>query len=91
MKIPIVIEEKNNIIFFPTSSCIRDNSIWISFKNLIKYSKYNDISTLLYFKNHVQIIVGCKYSLIDNQNIRCIKLENAIYKRNIFEKENVLY
>ena len=91
MKIPIVIEDSHSIIFFPTSSCIRENSIWISFKNLVRYTKYNDISTMLYFKDHIQLIVGCKYSLIDNQTIRCIKLENAINKRSVFEKKNVVY
>ena len=46
---------------------------------------------MLYFKDHIQLIVGCKYSLIDNQAIRCIKLENAINKRSVFEKKNVVY
>ena len=91
MKIPIVIEERHNIIFFPTSSCIRENSIWISFQNLVKYNKYNDISSMLYFKNHVHLVIGCKYNLIDSQFIRCIKLENAICKRNNFDRENIIY
>ena len=36
MKVPIVIEDTRNMIFFPTSSCVRDNSIWISYQNLLK-------------------------------------------------------
>ena len=47
MKLPIVIEERRNIIYFPTTSCIRDNSIWISYQNLIKYKKYNEYSKML--------------------------------------------
>ena len=88
MKIPIIVEESRNIIFFPTSSCIRDNSIWISYQNLLKYSKFNDLVTTLYFKNSKGIKVGCKYNLIDNQVIRCIKLEKILLDRKKFvEKE----
>ena len=39
MKVPIVIEETRSIIFFPTSSCMHDDSIWISFNNLVRYNK----------------------------------------------------
>ena len=88
MKIPIIVEESRNIIFFPTSSCIRDNSILISYQNLLKYSKFNDLVTTLYFKNSKGIKVGCKYNLIDNQVIRCIKLEKILLDRKKFvEKE----
>ena len=88
MKIPIIIEESRNIIFFPTSSCIRDNSIWVSYQNLLKYSKFNDLVTTLYFKNSKGIQIGCKYNLIDNQVIRCIKLERILFDRKKFvEKE----
>ncbi len=88
MKVPIVIEDSRNIIFFPTSSCIRESSIWISFQNLIKYTKYNELSTVLYFHDNVQIKVGCKYNLIDNQIVRCIKLEKTlINRRNFLKKE----
>ena len=88
MKVPIVIEDTRNMIFFPTSSCVRDNSIWISYQNLLKYSKYNDILTTLYFKNNISVNVGCKCCLIDNQYIRCIKLEKLLLNRKKFiEKE----
>ena len=88
MKVPIIIEDSRNIIFFPTASCIRENSIWISYQNLIKYSKFNDISTILYFKNHVNFKIGCKYCLVDNQFVRCIKLERAILSRKKFLEED---
>lgn len=86
MKVPIVIEDSKNIIFFPTSSCIHKNSIWVSYQNLLKYSKFNDFSTILYFKNHESIKVEAKYNLIDNQIIRCIKLETLLIKRKNFIK-----
>ena len=55
MKVPIIIEESKNVIFFPVSSCISKNSIWISYQNLIKYSKIDCNSSMLYFKNNKSI------------------------------------
>ena len=90
MKVPIIIEDSRNIIFFPTSSCIRESSIWISYQNLIKYSKFNQISTDLYFKGNIHVKVGCRYNLIDNQIIRCIKLEKMLLNRKEFLKKECM-
>lgn len=84
MKVPILIEDSKNIIFFPVSNCINKNSIWVSYQNLLKYSKLDEFSTVLYFKNNKQLIVDVKYNLIDNQVIRCIKLDSLLNKRKQF-------
>lgn len=86
MKVPIIVENIKDMIFFPVSDCIKRNSIWISYQNLLKYSKFNEFSTVLYFKSNKKIRVDAKYSLIDNQVIRCIKLETLINKRKDFLK-----
>lgn len=98
MKVPILVEDSKNIIFFPTASCINKNSAWISYQNLLKYSKLDDFSTVLYFRNNRKINVDTKYNLIDNQVIRCIKLDSLLIKRKkfiknesiIFDKKNFL-
>ena len=84
MKVPIIVENTKNILFFPVSNCVKRNSIWISYSNLLKYSKFNDFSTVVYFMNNMKVRVDAKYSLIDNQVIRCIKLENLLNKRKNF-------
>lgn len=86
MKVPIIVENIKDMIFFPVSDCIKRNSTWISYQNLLKYSKFNEFSTVLYFKSNKKIRVDAKYSLIDNQVIRCIKLETLINKRKDFLK-----
>lgn len=86
MKVPIVIEDGKNIIFFPTSSCVNRSSIWVSYQNLLKYSKVDEFSTVLYFRNNKSIQVDTKYNLIDNQIIRCIKLDTLLLKRKNFIK-----
>ena len=89
MKVPILIEESRNIIFFPVSSCINKNSIWISYQNLLKYSKSSLSTSNLYFKNKKNLQFPVKYNLIDNQVIRCIKLDTLLLKRKKFIKTAV--
>ena len=89
MKVPILIEESRNIIFFPTNSCVNKNSIWVSYQNLLKYSKFNDFSTFLYFRKNKSYKIDVKYKLIDNQVIRCMKLNTFLGKRkNFIENDN---
>lgn len=90
MKVPILVEESRNIIFFPTNSCINKNSIWISFQNLVKYDKINDFSTVLYFGRNKKFDVDVKYKLVDNQYIRCNKLNSFLEKRKLMIKNNDL-
>lgn len=90
MKIPILIEDSKNIIFFPISSCINQDSVWVSYQNLLKYSKNGKFSTILYFRNNKIIKTDTKYNLIDNQVIRCIKLETLLSKRKNFIKSECL-
>lgn len=90
MKVPIIIEDSKNIIFFPISSCINKNSIWISYQNLLKYSKLNEFSTVLYFQGNKKIGVDAKYNLVDNQVIRCNKLDSLLVKRKNFMKKECI-
>ena len=84
MKVPILVEESHDIIFFPVTSCINKNSIWISYQNLIKYNKVNDFSTVLFFKGNRKIKIDIRYNLVDNQVIRCLKLKSFINNRKVF-------
>ena len=80
VKAPIIVEESKKIIFFPSSSPRQDNCIWISYNNLIKYEK-NEDKTILTFKNNKQVELELSYNIVDNQIVRCIKLEKAFIKR----------
>ena len=81
VKVPIIIEDSNNIIIFPTNSDRNSNCYWVSYNNLLKYTKTSNKGSLLYFKQNNKIEVDIKYNIIDNQVIRCIKLEAIINKR----------
>lgn len=84
LKIPILIEDSHNIIFFPTTNCVNKSSIWISYQNLVKYVKKDEFSTALYFRCDKRIAIDVKYTLVDNQFIRCMKLNSFINKRKEF-------
>ncbi len=88
MKVPILIEDSREILFFPTNSCVHKDSIWISFQNLVRYNKVNDFTTMLFFKENVKIPIDIKYNLVDNQVIRCIKLDSILKRRKDFLNSN---
>ena len=83
MKLPIIVEDSQSLIFFPTSSYRNNKNVWISYNNLLKYTKIDNKNTMLYFKQNNNINLLVKYNIIDNQIIRCIKLEAIINKRKI--------
>lgn len=88
MKVPVLIEESRNIIFFPTTSCINAESIWISFQNLVRYNKISDKDTLLIFRENRQLKVNIRYNLVDNQVVRCIKIDTLLKRRKEFLDSN---
>ena len=85
-KVPIVIEDSRNIIFFPISSCINRSSTWVSYQNLLNYFKVDSNRSKLFFKNNRNLCVDIKYNMIDNQFLRCLKLETLLSKRKDFSK-----
>lgn len=85
IKVPIIIEDSKNLIFFPTSSYRSSRNIWVSYKNLITYKKYSSSYTLFKFFGNNDIKVNVKYNIVDNQIIRCIKLNDVISKRKLIK------
>lgn len=83
-KVPIIIEDSNNIIFFPTSSNRNSNYSWISLNNIIRYEK-NLRGCKIYFRCGKSIIFPISYNIIDNQINRSIRLHYLINKRK-YEK-----
>lgn len=81
-KTPIIIEETNNIIFFPTSSPRFPNCSWISLKHVWKYEKVENYSKI-YFKNGFCISLEISYGSLQNQILRASLLESKIHNRKI--------
>ena len=79
-KVPIIIEDTRNIIFFPIKSTREKNNIWVSFNNLDNYIK-DGRNTILTFKNGTEITLQVSYYIIDNQVTRSLILDYEINNR----------
>ncbi len=81
-KSPIIIEETNEIIFFPTSSPRYENCCWISLKHIDKYKKDNGSSKIV-FKNGLELSFDISYSSLQNQILRSNLLRSIVRDRKI--------
>ena len=79
-KLPILIEEFSNLIFFPTSSPRFGYSLWISFNNIKEYLKIADGSRII-FNNNKEISLKTSYYSIENQIFRSAMLDSLIRRR----------
>lgn len=77
-KLPIIIEETQNIVFFPTSSPYSENCCWISFNNIERCEKNGDRKNII-FKNNFKLDLNLSKRIVDSQIYRTSLL---IYKIN---------
>lgn len=82
-KLPIVIEEFNSIVFFPTSSPRFDACSWICLNNISNYSK-KDKCSLIEFSDTCCIELSISYYSLENQIFRATMLESLMRKRRNF-------
>ena len=78
-KVPIIIEESNSIIYFPTLSPRNNRNTWISLNNIREYYR-DDNNTKVIFKNGENLCLDVSYYSFDNQVLRATRLE-ALFKR----------
>lgn len=79
-KLPVVVEESREIIFFPTSSPKLNECIWISLNNLSDYQKLDD-NSVIKFKNGSILSVDISHYSLENQVLRASRLENVLRRR----------
>lgn len=82
-KLPIIIEEFNNLIFFPTSSPRFGQCIWISLNNIRAYEKVGK-NVKIIFNNGWELFLDISYYSLENQIFRATMLESLIRKRRNF-------
>ena len=81
-KLPILIEESREIIFFPTSSPKLEECAWISLNNLKNYKK-NEKKSSVTFQNGFILNLDISIFSLENQVLRASRLENVLRKRRI--------
>lgn len=86
-KVPVIVEESQKLIFFPTESIQSENVSWISYKNIENIEKYGKKSKIV-FKNGEFLVVNCPYFSIKNQIFRCNMLEAVSNNRKNNKKND---
>ena len=79
-KLPVIVEDYNNIIFFPTSSQKGGRCTWISLNNILNYYKDGD-EIVIIFKNKKEVKIKESYRIIDNQVLKATRLGCIIQSR----------
>lgn len=80
-KVPIIVEDTNNLIVFPTTSPSANDCIWISLNRIRKFEPIDNQHTRIIFDNEMEIIVPSTYRSIQNQVSRATRLDYIIRKR----------
>ena len=80
-KVPIIIEDTNNLIVFPTTSPTSDDCVWISLKRVKNIEKVDSFNTRIIFDNDREIIVPSSFRSVENQLSRASRLDVIIRKR----------
>ena len=66
-KVPVIVEDTDNLIVFPTTSPRADDCIWISLKRVKSFEKIDSINTKVIFDNNGEIIDPVSYRTLENQ------------------------
>ena len=79
-KSPIIIEESNNMIYFPTESPRLNSCSWINCNKIKNYFNNNGKATIVFDNNRI-LDLNISYGVLDNQFLRSSKLESILRKR----------
>lgn len=79
-KLPIIIDEFSETIFFPTSSIRSEKCSWVSIKNIINYYK-NGKETIAEFQNNICQEIKISFSSFEMQVFRATMLAMVLKKR----------
>ena len=72
-KIPVMVEETNNLIFFPTTAIENEKNVWIGSNNILNYHKKGK-NTVVEWKNNKKTEFNIPILSIETQLLRVNKL-----------------
>ncbi len=79
-KLPIIIEESNDIIFFPTKGPDNEKCSWISLNNVLKYEPYEGY-TKVTFTEGKTLVLKITYRSFELQLLRATRLQSLLKSR----------
>jgi competence protein ComK len=80
-KAPIIIEDKTNTIFFPTSSPRLKNASWINLDN-VEYAYHEKNANKIMFNNGFSMKINTSLNVLNNQILRATRLSSILAKNN---------
>ena len=81
-KVPIILNEKKEIILLPTHSSRNAECIWVVNQNIENYYPTPSNHVLLEFKNKQKIELNVSYKIFNNQVLKASRLESILRGRN---------
>ena len=79
-KLPIIIEETNDIIFFPTNGKASENCSWISLNQVEKYEAYKGYTKVTFYGGKT-IVLKMSCTSFELQLMRASRLQTLLAKR----------
>lgn len=79
-KIPVLVEESNSLIFFPTKSSLEADCSWINYGEINNYRKSNG-KIEIEFNNSKKLLLDMSKISLENQLSRSSRLESITRKR----------
>lgn len=73
-KLPIIVEDERNIVFFPTTSPDDQECVWIAVNKIRDYYEYEYNTTKVVFENGVELKLSISFRAIQNQIFRATRL-----------------
>ena len=80
-KVPVIVEDSDNLIVFPTTSPKSEDCVWISLKRVKSFAKVDSGNTKIIFDNNKEIIVRISYRTLENQISRASRLDFMMKQR----------
>ncbi|MBO5138766.1 MAG: competence protein ComK [Bacilli bacterium] len=80
-KVPIIVEEERDLVFFPTSAFDDDDCIWVAANRIKDYKPGDFNTTIVTFDNGVQIDLPISYRTVENQIFRSTRLSYLLKSR----------
>lgn len=80
-KSPIIVEESQKMIFFPTTSPERIDCIWINLEKIERYYKVDNKKSAIIFKNGDKLEFDVSFGSLSNQILRATRLKFVLDER----------
>lgn len=81
-KIPIVVEDARNIVFFPTTSPDDNQCIWLAVNRIKDYYEEEFNTTKIIFDNGIELTLPLSFRAVQNQIFRATRLSYLLKNRH---------